>query len=283
MLSLSVGCAAAPSNDLVYRVPGMEQVIVRSNLIYNAPGAPALRADVYLPKGVASNATLPGIIFIMGDASPEILQNAKDWKIFQSYGRLAAASGYVGVTFNHRSHETFTKLSDVRSDIEALLRYVRANASVLSMDKDRLCLWFLSGSGPHLSVGMGTNASFVKCLVAYYPVLAVPTNRVNAVEAAEFSSITQLRLLAPRVPPLLLAKAGRDAPSLNRVIDAFRAQANASASPLEFLEHPKGRHAFDLLDDDETSRAILRRTMSFIERHLRALPNGVSNQTEPAK
>lgn len=93
----------AQPNDLIYRVPRMDHVSVRSNLTYKSAGSLALKADVYLPQGTPSNAALPVIIFVLGDASPEQLRDAKDWTVFQSYGRLAAASGLAGVTFNHRS------------------------------------------------------------------------------------------------------------------------------------------------------------------------------------
>jgi dienelactone hydrolase len=85
----------------------------------------------------------------------------------------------------------------------------------------------------------------------------------------EYSSIEQVKKHAPRLPPLLVAKAGLDEPWLNQLIDSFRDQAKASNLSLEYLEHPKGHHAFDIRDDDDTSREILRRTMSFIKRHLR--------------
>jgi len=269
--------------DLVYRVPNMDKVVVHSNLLYKTAGGLPLQADVYLPQGTTSNAALPAIIFVLGDASPAVLRNAKDWEFFHSYGRLAAASGFAGITFNHRSSEDFTNLPEVRGDIEDLVRYVRTYAPALLVNKDKLCLWFFSGSGPHLSVGMGTNAEFVRCVVAYYPALAVQPSAVSAALAVEYSSIEQIKRHAPRVPPMLLAKAGLDAPFLNRLIDLFRDQAKASNLPLEFLEHPKGRHAFDILDDDNTSREILRRTMSFIERHLQGVSGAVSNRTELSK
>ena len=82
---------------------------------------------------------------------------------------------------------------------------------------------------------------------------------------------------------MLLAKAGRDAPFPNRLIDLLRAQAKASNLSLEYLEHPRGRHAFDILDDDDTSREILRRTMNFIERHLHGVSGAISNQAELSK
>src|SRR2546423_1733496 len=163
--------AAASPPDLVYRVPGMDRVAVKSNLIYKTARDTALKADVYLPQNLSTNASLSAIIFIVGDAAPPILREAKDWPCYRSYGRLAAASGFAGITFNHRSSEDFSRLGDMRSDIADLITFVRTNATALSVKPDQLCLWFFSGSGPHLSLGMGTNSSFVRCLVAYYPLL----------------------------------------------------------------------------------------------------------------
>lgn len=40
-------------------------------------------------------------------------------------------------------------------------------------------------------------------------------------------------------------------------------------APLELLNHPKGRHAFDILDDDDRSREIIARTFDFLKTHLR--------------
>jgi acetyl esterase/lipase len=266
-LQPAVAAETSQRPDLVYRVPHMDKVVVSSNLVYKTVAGTPLHADVYLPKGTPSNAALPAIIFVLGDAPPAVLRNAKDWQFFHSYGRLAAASGYAGVVFNHRSHEEFTRLPEVQQDIEDLMRFVRTNATALSINPDKLCLWFFSGSGHHLSVGFGTNAAYVRCVVAYYPALAVPP---HVLMANEFSSIEQMKKHAPRVPPLLVAKAGLDAPILNHLIDEFRDRAKASNLPLEYLEHPKGRHAFDILDDDEISKEILRRTMRFIDQHLRS-------------
>ena len=85
----------------------MENAVVRSNLVYKSAPHVILKADVYVPPTAFSNTAFPAILFVLGDAGPEQLRNARDWKCFQSYGRLAAASGYIGVRFNHRSSDDF--------------------------------------------------------------------------------------------------------------------------------------------------------------------------------
>lgn len=268
LLSLAIGLAASEARDLVYRVPGMDRVLISSNLTYKKIDGIDLKADLYLPMTSRSNAPLPVIIYVLGDASAQTLRDAKDWRFLQSYGRLAAASGFAGITFNHRSSENFTRLPDVRRDITDLIEFVRTNATTLLVDKDRLCLWFFSGSGPHLGVTMGPNAPHVRCVVAYYPLL-VPDGLVGEEVRREFSSSQQLKRFAPAVPPMLLVKAGRDAASLNGLLNEFRTVAEEAKVPVEYLEHTQGQHAFDIFDDDDRSREILRRTMDFLRHHCR--------------
>jgi hypothetical protein len=189
----------------------MERATVRSNLVYKLANNAPLEADLYLPPGTAPGSRLPAILFVLGDADPERLRRAKDWTFMQSYGRLATASGFAGITYNHRSPENFASLPDVRADIDDLINFVRTNAAALNVNADKLGLWFFSGSGPHLESGMGTNVSCVRCIVAYYPLLS-PSSRAAILDEIRrhFSAIEQLQHHAPRIPPLLLAKAGRD-------------------------------------------------------------------------
>jgi dienelactone hydrolase len=262
LIIITLAIAKASAADLVYSVEGMETVTTRSNVFFKSVNDWDLRADFYLPLA-QSNSPMPAVIFVLGDASPEQLRNAKDWTFLQSYGRLVAASGFAGVTFNHRSSENFRRLAEVRSDIQDAVAFVRKEGKAFGIDPKRLCLWYFSGSGMHLGVGMGTNALVTRCIVAYYPLLA-PPDREN-LEA--FSALAEMQRDAPAVPPSLLVKAGRDAPGLNRLIDEFRKEAERLDLPLEYLEHPTGPHAFDIRDDSEVSREIIKKTIAFIRRH----------------
>jgi acetyl esterase/lipase len=40
--------------------------------------------------------------------------------------------------------------------------------------------------------------------------------------------------------------------------------------PVELVEVPDGHHAFDVLDDDDASRAAIRRVLDFLREHLTA-------------
>src|ERR687884_151190 len=102
---------------VLYSVPGMERASVRKNLTYKRVGDLQLQMDVYSPPNMKREERRPAIIFIPGDAQWEILKDIKDWGVYLSYGELAAAHGFIGVTFNHRSSEKFTKIRDAASDV----------------------------------------------------------------------------------------------------------------------------------------------------------------------
>ena len=100
------------------------------------------------------------------------------------------------------------------------------------------------------------------CMVAYYAVL-------HAI-APQFSAATQLTEANGPVPPLLIARAGRDLPQLNEGIGYFVAQALKQNGALDLMTHPAGQHGFDSRDDDDRTRDILRSTVEFIRGHLGA-------------
>jgi hypothetical protein len=72
----------------------------------------------------------------------------------------------------------------------------------------------------------------------------------------------------PQNLPLFLARAGRDNPQLNETIDGFVARALAHNLPLTFVNHPTAPHAFDIFDDSEATREIVRQALAFMRFHL---------------
>jgi dienelactone hydrolase len=167
------------------------------------------------------------------------------------------------VAFNHRSSENSSKLPEVRDDITAAISFVRENSLGLPIDTNRLNLWYFSGSGVHLPAAMGNGIPCIRSVVAYYPVLEPPPFFQSATRE-KFSALAQLKIHAPNIPPLLLVKAGKDYADWHEHIDQFRAEAERLKVRLEFLEHPTGRHAFDLFNNDEISKDIIQRTWQFL-------------------
>ena len=108
-------------------------------------------------------------------------------------------------------------------------------------------------------------APYLRAAVSYYAFLGPPQ------AAAADPRLSALELVRPGsgpLPPLLIARAGRDDPALNASVDAFVTAALASGVTLELMNHPAGRHGFDILDDDDRSRAMIRRTVAFLRENL---------------
>jgi dienelactone hydrolase len=68
---------------------------------------------------------------------------------------------------------------------------------------------------------------------------------------------------------VLVAKAGRDAASINESIDRFVAKSRRVGARVALLVHASGGHGFDAGRPDARARAILRRTLAFVRAQLR--------------
>jgi len=153
------------------------------------------------------------------------------------------------------------------------MTYVRANADRFNTDKDRICLIAYSAGGPMLSLAMRGDTPFVRCLVGFYAFMDIRQSDYQKIEKPEtvmdFSPITYLRKNANKIPPIFIARAGRDQiPTMNDSIDRFISEALAENIPLNFANHPQGVHGFDNQNDDERSREIIREAIEFIKIHL---------------
>ena len=60
-------------------------------------------------------------------------------------------------------------------------------------------------------------------------------------------------------------------PRLNETLDRFLVKALIRNLPVTFVNHAAAPHAFDLFDDSETSREIIRRILAFFQFHLLTL------------
>lgn len=261
------------ARPIVYSVPGMDQAIVQRDLTYKTDGAVEVKMDVYTPPGLDPAARRPAVIFIHGGFLPPEMR-PKDWGVFTSYGRLMAASGLIGVTFNHRYHGFDEKsLALSFGDVADAIAYVRKNADRLHVDSERIALWAFSGGGPHLSLAFRERLPYVRCLVAYYAALDLSEATLAQYQAprgtvAKYFPVTYLTDQLADMPPMLIGRAGLDGLSLNRSVQEFTTKALALGATLEVLNHPTGRHGFDIEDDDVRSRQVIARTVEFLKTHL---------------
>ena len=272
---------------IVYEVPGMQTVRVKRDLVYKAAGTSELQMDVYSPR--SSSRRLSAVLFIHGGrVPPNLLTTPKDWAVYVSLGQLAAASGFVGVTFNHRFH-TWESIPDAQADVMDAIKYVRANAATLGVDPERIILWAISAGGIFLSEPLRDRPAYVSAVVGYYVQLDLRTERrafpasVTDEVLRDFSPVYYLENAAAvkpepsasnpqrksngMFPPMFIARAGLDSASLNDGLDRFVQLALKNNISLELFNHSHGHHGFDIEDNNERSREILKRTIEFIRTH----------------
>ncbi len=255
---------------VVLRLPGMDEVGVRKDVVYKEN--PKLTADVYRPPKSAAGSDRPAVIFVHGGVSPDVPYRPKEWGIYTSWGRLVAASGFIGVTFNHRVGFPDPHLDDGASDLQDLIAFMRGHAAEFGIDKERLALIFYSAGGPLLSVPLRDHYDFVRCVIGFYPLIdiertALHRQYMTADALTRFSPFSYLSR-TEQWPPLLIARAGRDQiPDLLQGLDRFICDAVKANAPIEILNHPNGEHGFDN-KPSARSGEIVTRALAFLREHL---------------
>jgi acetyl esterase/lipase len=254
---------------VVMIVPGMDAVQANRDLVYKTVDGEPLRMDVYsLPGPLRPR---PAVILVHGGPIPKV--GAKNRGVFVSYGELLAASGFVAITFDHRFLAP-ARLTDAAADVADLVAHVRKRAASLGVDSERLALWAFSAGGPFLAAPLRERPTWLRAVVAYYGLLDLqrpPPGVDDGITAGlrqSFSAVRGLDGDARKAPPILIARAGLDNPWLNGGVDRFVQVAVAKDATLDVLNHPNGRHGFDILDDDARSRQIIRRTLEFLRDQL---------------
>jgi acetyl esterase/lipase len=251
---------------VVYVRPGMDRVRVESGR-YRARDGVELPFDVYSPPDGAKSARRGAVVLVHGGPVPPEAR-PHEWGVFQSFGRLVAVSGLAAVTFTHRLHEA-EDYPRAAADAAALVEHVRGRADSLGIDPDLLAVWAFSGGGPLASFAFRERPTWLRCAVLYYSILdfqgAPP---VYSKVPGDLSPVDAVRGATGRLPPVLIARAGKDEDWILGSIDRFVAAANAKGMSLDLLTLPEGHHGFDTVDDTARSREVIKATLDFLGRAL---------------
>ena len=240
-----------PAMPLVHPLPDPDRVEVRRGLGYASFGGRELAMDLYRPAGREEGARLPAVLLVHGEAPPELLRGVLGWGQYQGWGRLLAGEGLAGVAFEH-SAVAEAGFEAVVDQVGAALAAVRDRAGELGLDPGRLAVAGFSAGVPLSGAVLGAGrVDGVRCAALCYG----PPGDLEP---------------RPELPPLLVVRAGKDDPDLNGGLDHFVAAAADRGLPVELVEVPDGHHAFDVLDDDDASRAAIRRVLDFLREHLAA-------------
>ncbi|MGI8497295.1 MAG: alpha/beta hydrolase [Gemmatimonadaceae bacterium] len=294
--SLALACALVPASlfgqrrdptaaGLAYKLPGTARMTVRAGIAYktvptaNGSAEPvALKLNVYAPPGLARGKALPALLLVPGGIIPGEGPMPREWTAYDAWGRLAAASGLVGITADHRM-TVADNVDEASADLLDAIAYVRAHAAEFHVDPTRLCVQFHSAGGPISGVLLRDPPPYLRCVVLYYPYLdlehlrrdtpfrkAYPAAHADSLSA--YSPAGALARVDPaRLPPIFLARAGRDQiPYLNESNARFLDTAVARGVTIDFMLHATGQHGFDIANHDNRSRQIMAASLAFVRR-----------------
>ena len=252
------------TRSIVLRDPAVEAV----DVIRDQPWGDERAFDLYRPLDASEPP--PVVVFVTGFPDPGFRAFAgcalKDTAPYRSWARLLAASGLAAVTYSN---------VEPVADAGAILDYLHRHAGELGIDAGRCGLWASSGNVPNALAVLGhaTRLS-VHCAVLCYGYMVDGDGATAVADAGRQFGFVVPEITVHQIPPhvpLLIARAGADAtPGLNDSIDRFVRCAESRALEVEVIEHPTGPHAFDVMEDSEASRRVIRRILEFLRRCLLA-------------
>jgi dienelactone hydrolase len=257
---------------VAFKVPGMEDVIVKKNISYMSSGDSALKMDIYYPPKFDFKSKIPAVVIIYGYSNKAQIKltgnQLRKWSWYISFCKIIAASGMAAIAY-----ETV----DPVTDLVALAEYIKSNSDKLQIDVNRIGAYSCSANTPTaMAYILNTSNSFFKCAVNYYGLILTENYKYQS----KIDTLSmQMGFSTPKIPepaswkkdvPILIVTAGKDyVPYINPSNVDFVAKAIAQNLPVTLINYPAGQHGFDALDNNETTRLIIENTLEFWKFHLK--------------
>ncbi len=237
---------------VVYDVPATKQVKVRQN----APYLDTLAVDIYTPPDLKPGETRPAVVFLnaIGDQPNN---KVKSWGIYQSWPRLVAAHGLVGVAMDADG-------ARVQESLRGVFDFLAKQGAQYGVDGTRLGVYAASANvrGAYEYLIGEQAAKGIRAAALYYG--ATPAGRMR----------TDL--------PVLFIVAQSDAPGMGASLGALWQRVVEAKAPWSLLFASNLPHAFDAFSDNDEARRIIQQTLAFWKSHLEPVPQP-SWQPSPAR
>lgn len=215
-----------------------------------------LEADVYFPIMKVATKKFPCVIFVSSFAGI----NFRSIQVYIDWAKLMAANGIIGVVYETNSPSL---------DFDKLTEYLISNDETLHVDKNKMGIWSCSGNSL-LALNKVNASSQFKCHSIYYG-LTTTFNSQYLDEVKEMSKKNGFTFFVDSEytskTPTFIVRAGKDNWTIIlSSIDEFVNLLLTRNIPFELINYPEGQHAFDILDDNETSKQIVIKTIEFFKK-----------------
>jgi hypothetical protein len=276
LVSWNNGIQAQTTQDkpqvVVYNVAGMDNVIVKKDIPYQDNTGSALKMDIYYPLKFDFKNKIPAVVIVLGYpdiAGKKLLGSEfKNYSQYISWCRIIAASGMAAIVYESVNPE---------KDIISLSEYLKANSEKLKIDIGKIGAYSCSAHTiTAMAYILSTSNNFIKCAVNYYGLILAGDNKFMP----QIDTISkQMGFMTPKIPkpeewrkdvPIMIVSSGKDyVPFSNPSVADFVSKAIVQNLPVTLIHYADGLHVFDALDDNETTRMIIKTTLDFWKFHLR--------------
>ena len=216
--------------------------------------APSARCDLrygerpratldYFPAGAKGG---PLFVFIHGGYWQ---RNEKERFSFTALGPLAHG---INVAVPGYTLAPEARLTDIVNEMRAALTYLAMHAGELGFDARRI---FISGwsAGGHLTAAVADHPAVrggmpISGIFDLEPIALGVLNDKLSLSAVEVETLSPLRGLPDRSPPLMLFAGGNELPELKRQSADYAAACRARGLPVS-LDILPGHHHFSILDE----------------------------------
>ena len=225
--------------------PGMQHVVVKSDVRFLDDAKGKLHMDVYLPPGMKKQEKRPAIVFLnaIGDQAGE--RKVKSWGIYTSWPRLMAANGYVGISMECDGNR-------IQESLRGIFDFIAKNGDAYHIDAEKLGVYAASANvRESMTYLMGEDASKgIRAAVLYYGQIQGSPYRKDL--------------------PVLTVIAESDAGPGS--YDHIWKEVLANHAPWTIKMASNLPHAFDAFSDNDESRRVILETISFWRNHLDPVP-----------
>ena len=234
-VAIAMGVVAAQEPKFVLPLP-VDSAFTKQSFPYSqARDGKALHIDVYRPKG---SAKVPVAVMLNG-----VGMDMRTHPQYMGWGRAVTTVGLAGVIMDSES-------GAIEKNFDDVMGYLRKHATELNVDPESVVLYSCSANVTSgLPIAMNASRTYIKAAVVYYG-----NAQVNGIR---------------RDVPVMLVRAGLDSTRLNQGLDAMFARAVRENAPWSLVNIAGGQHGFDVFDDNDESRSVVKATLEFMRDSLR--------------